>query len=59
MSLLQSLARRKPTPPTPVALSRRQSAQRGEPPQAAALGTRPTHWLNLALFPPTCTSHEE
>ncbi|MGK7898500.1 MAG: DUF29 domain-containing protein, partial [Xenococcus sp. (in: cyanobacteria)] len=33
---------------TPVPSSRRQSLQRGEPPQRAALGTRPTDWLGNA-----------
>jgi hypothetical protein len=36
---------------TPDASTRRQSLQRGEPPQRAALGTRATHWLPNAQCP--------
>jgi hypothetical protein len=36
---------REPLRGTPVPLCRRQSAQGGEPPQAAALGTRPPDWV--------------
>jgi len=40
-----------PCPMTPDASTRRQSLQRGEPPQRAALGTRATHWLPNAQCP--------
>ncbi|BAZ31533.1 hypothetical protein NIES4074_40060 [Cylindrospermum sp. NIES-4074] len=40
------ISRRSPQP-TPVRTTGRQSAQRGEPPQAAALGTPASDWLPL------------